>query len=151
MDCEPLVATLPDQPPEAVQVAALLVVQVNSEVPPELMLEGLALRDTLGGAAATEIVADWEAEPPVPLQVSVNLVAALKATVVYEPRVGFVPVQPFEAVQAVALVEDQVSVDDAPLLTVLGLAFMVTAGLGVLTVTVADWAALPPGPVHVSE
>jgi hypothetical protein len=53
--------------------------------------------------------------------------------------------------QAVALVEDQVSVDDAPLLTVLGLAFMVTAGLGVLTVTVADWAALPPGPVHVSE
>jgi len=151
VDCEPLVATLPDQPPEAVQVVALLVVQVNSDVPPVLMLEGLALRDTLGGAAATEIVADWEAEPPVPLQVSVNLVAALKATVVYEPRVGFVPVQPFEAVQAVALVEDQVSVDDAPLLTVLGLAFMVTAGFGVLTVTVADCAALPPGPVHVSE
>jgi len=151
VDCEPVVATLPDQPPEAVQVVALLLVQVSSDVPPVLMIEGLALRDTLGGAAATETVTDCEAEPPAPPQVSVNLVAALKATVVYEPLVGSVPVQPPEAVQAVALVEDQVSVDVAPLLTVLGFAFMVTAGLGVLTVTVADWAALPPGPAHVSE
>jgi len=134
-----------------VQVVALLAAQVNSDVPPPLMLEGLALRDTLGGTAATEIVTDWEAEPPVPLQASVNLVAALRATVVDEPLVGSAPVQPPEAVQAVALVEDQVSVDVAPLLTVLGLAVIVIAGLGVLTVTVADWTALPPSPVHVSE
>ena len=48
-----------------------------------------------------------------------------------------------------ALVEDQVSVDLAPLATVLGLAVSVTAGGVWVTETVADWLALPPEPVHV--
>ncbi len=61
------------------------------------------------------------------------------------------PDQAPEAVQAVALVDDQAKVEAAPLATVLGLAFMLTVALGVLlTVTVADWAAVPPAPVQVS-
>ena len=48
------------------------------------------------------------------------------------------PLQPPEALQVVALVEDQVNVEAAPLLTVVGLALNVTVGAGVVTVTVAD-------------
>jgi hypothetical protein len=61
------------------------------------------------------------------------------------------PVQPLEAVQAVALLETQLNVELPPLAMVLGLALMLTVALGVLlTVTVADCAALPPLPVQLS-
>ena len=60
------------------------------------------------------------------------------------------PLQPPEAVQDVAFVEDQVNVEVPPLATVLGLAVRVTVGAGVVTETVADCAALPPAPVQVS-
>jgi len=53
-------------------------------------------------------------------------------------------------VQAVALVDDQVNDDAAPLLTVVGLAARVTVGAGEVTDTVADCVALPPLPVQVS-
>jgi hypothetical protein len=42
-----------------------------------------------------------------------------------------------------------VRVAGLPLVTVLGLAVRVTVGVGVLTATVADWEALPPGPVQL--
>ena len=48
------------------------------------------------------------------------------------------------------MVDVQVSVEEAPLATVLGEALSVIVGTGVvLTVTVADWLALPPVPVQV--
>jgi len=54
-------------------------------------------------------------------------------------------------VQAVACVEDQVSVDDSLYTTVAGLALSVTLGGGAgCTVTVIDCAVVPPGPVHDS-
>jgi hypothetical protein len=53
-------------------------------------------------------------------------------------------------VQPVALLEDQLSTADPPLLTVAGLALRLTAGAGAETLTVTDCAALPPGPVQVS-
>jgi hypothetical protein len=59
------------------------------------------------------------------------------------------PLQPPDAAQEVALVEDQVKVEVAPLATVLGLALKLTVGAGEVTVTVADCAALPPAPVQV--
>ena len=43
---------------------------------------------------------------------------------------------------------DQVSMEPLPLATVLGLAEKLTVGAGVVTETVADWAALPPLPVQ---
>jgi hypothetical protein len=64
--------------------------------------------------------------------------------------VASLPDQLPDAVQEVALVDDQVRVELPPLATVLGLALSVTVGAGVVTVTVADWAAVPPAPVHVS-
>jgi hypothetical protein len=79
----------------------------------------------------------------------VYVVFALSAPVDCEPLVATLPDQPPEAVQAVALVEDQLSVALLPLVTVLGAALKVTVGAGVVTVTVADWTAEPPGPVQV--
>ena len=88
--------------------------------------------------------------PPVPVHVSVNFVVAVRAEVVVEPMVASLPLQPPDAVQEVALVDDQVNVDAAPLWTVVGLADKVTAGAAWVTETVADCVALPPVPVQVS-
>jgi hypothetical protein len=130
---------------------ALVEVQVRVDVPPLATLEGVALNDTVGaGGVETVTVVDCDADPPVPVQVRVNFVVAVRACVVCEPAVAFEPLQPPEAVQAVALVDDQVNADVAPLVTVAGFAVKVTAGAGVVTDTVADCAALPPLPLQVS-
>ena len=67
------------------------------------------------------------------------------------PLIALLPDQPPEAVHAVAFLEAHVRVALLPLATVLGLALMLTVTVGfALTDTVADCAALPPGPVHLS-
>jgi hypothetical protein len=66
------------------------------------------------------------------------------------PVSALAPDQDPEAVQEVALVADQVSVELLPLATVLGLATRLMVGTGCVTDTVADCAALPPVPVQVS-
>jgi len=129
---------------------ALVEDQVKVELPPLATLVGLALIVTVGAGAETVTVADWAAEPPAPVQVSVYVVVAVSAAVLCEPLVASLPVQPPEAVQDVALVEDHVKVEEAPLATVLGLAVRVTAGVAVVTDIVADCTALPPAPVQVS-
>jgi hypothetical protein len=116
-----------------------------------LTLAGLALKDTVGaGGAETVTVADCDADPPAPVQVRVNLVEAVSAGVVCEPAVASEPLQPPEAVQAVALVDDHVNADVAPLWTVAGFAVRVTEGAAVVTDTVADCTALPPLPLQLS-
>lgn len=134
----PLIALVPDQAPEAVQEVALVEDQLNVEVPPLETLVGLALSETLGAAADTVTVADCVADPPAPVQVSMYLVVAFSAAVLFEPLIASDPLQPPEAVHAVALVADQLNIDAAPLLSVLGLAVSVTAGAGLVTDTVAD-------------
>jgi len=68
-----------------------------------------------------------------------------------DPEILFAPDQAPEAVQEVALLDDQVRVDALPLLIVLGLALRLTVGEGfALTATVVDCAALPPLPAQVS-
>jgi hypothetical protein len=136
--CEPLVATEPLQAPDAVQDVALVEDQARVELPPWETLVGLAVNETVGGVADTVTVADCTAEPPVPVQVRVNFVVAVRAGVLWEPVVASEPLQPPDAVQVVALVDDQVSTEVAPFFTVVGLAVMVTAGAGVVTDTVAD-------------
>lgn len=66
------------------------------------------------------------------------------------PLVAIVPAHAPDAVQDVALVEDQLNVELAPLAMLVGLALSDTLGALAATVTVADCEALPPGPVHVS-
>jgi hypothetical protein len=74
---------------------------------------------------------------------------AVSAPVVCEPLTDLAPDQDPDAVQDVALVEDQVRVELLPLATVLGLAARLTVGTGCVTETVADCAALAPVPVQV--
>jgi hypothetical protein len=59
------------------------------------------------------------------------------------------PVQAPEAVQAVALAEVQLKVALEPLVMALGPTLNVTAGAAALTETIADCAAVPPGPEQV--
>jgi len=73
----------------------------------------------------------------------------LRAPVAAEPLVALLPDQAPVAVQAVAFVEVQASVELPPLATVLGLAVKLTVGVGDVTETVADCAALPPAPTQV--
>jgi len=55
-----------------------------------------------------------------------------------EPLTALLPFHAPDAVQAVALVADQVSVELVPLATELGAALIRTVGAGELTETVAD-------------
>ncbi|HZF16518.1 MAG TPA: hypothetical protein VE046_11290 [Steroidobacteraceae bacterium] len=93
------------------------------------------------------------AEPPAPVHVSVNvLLAALNAPVLAVPESALLPDQAPLAVHAVALVDDQVSVELPPLTTLVGLAVSVTAGAGgAVTATVTDASSDPPAPEHDSE
>ena len=71
-----------------------------------------------------------------------------------EPLTAFVPDQAPAALQAVALVEDQLSVELRPEVSELGLALIVTVGAGAAegvpaTVTAVDLVADPSAPVQV--
>ena len=149
-------ARAPLQPPDAVQAVALVEDQVNVDAAPLATLVGLAVSVTVGvlGAGVTVTVADALALPPAPVQLSAKAVVALNAPVEAEPAMARAPLQPPDAVQVVAFVEDQVNVDAAPLATLVGLALIETVGAGgggtAAIVTVVDALALPPAPVQVS-
>jgi hypothetical protein len=69
VDLEPLMASLPDQPPEAVQAVALFADQLKVELAPLATVLGFALSVTVAvGAAVTVTVAVWTALPPGPVQ-----------------------------------------------------------------------------------
>jgi hypothetical protein len=70
--CEPLVARAPAQPPLAVQLVALVLVQVSVLDCPDAMDVGLAVKVMVGGtgAAVTVTVTESPVVPPVPVQVS---------------------------------------------------------------------------------
>jgi len=69
-DCEPLMASAPDHPPEAEHEVAFFVVQLSVVEAPELMELGLAVSVTVGAEAETVTVVDCVADPPVPVQVN---------------------------------------------------------------------------------
>jgi hypothetical protein len=71
------------------------------------------------------------------VQVNVNVELTVKVPVLCEPEIAFVPDQAPEAVQELAFVELQVSVEEDPDVRELGLAV-------IWTVVVADGLALPP-------
>jgi len=133
--CDPLVASLPLHPPEAVQEVAFLDDQDRVEPLPLAMVLGLALKLTVGAGEVTVTVADCEALPPVPVQVSVYVSFAVRAPVDWEPLEAWLPDQPPEAAQEVAFVVDQLKVELPPLTMELGLAARLTVGAGAAEVT----------------
>jgi hypothetical protein len=151
VDCEPLSPFEPLQPPDAVQALALLLDQVRVEDAPAFTLLGEALSVTTGALPETVTVADCVAEPPDPVHVNSYSVVFVRAPVDQVPRVGTLPCQPPEAVQAVASEELHTSVELPPSATVVGAALSVTiAAAGTATDTATDWVVVPPDPLHVS-
>jgi hypothetical protein len=95
----------------------------------------------------TATVTELEPVPPAPVQLNMNVLPVVSALVESEPEVASAPDHAPLAVQLVALVDDQVRVLEPPLVTLVGLALIVTVGAGgAVTVTVADCVAVPPAP-----
>jgi hypothetical protein len=76
-------------------------------------------------------------------------VLALSGPVDWLPLTALLPLHPPVAEQEVALLADQVSVALPPAVTALGPTLKLTLGAVCETVTVADCAALPLGPVQL--
>ena len=152
LECDPLVAWVPLQPPDAAQEVALVDVQDSVELPPLATVLGLALKLTVGASEVTVTVADCAALPPAPVQVRVYVASAVSVPVDCEPLMASAPDQAPEAVQAVAFVVNQLKLELLPLAIELGFAVRLTVGgaLGEVTETATAWIALPPVPVHVS-
>ncbi len=68
--CDPLAALVPDHAPEPVQAVALVADQLSVELLPLATVLGLAVKVTVGAGEVTDTVADCDALPPVPVQVS---------------------------------------------------------------------------------
>jgi hypothetical protein len=149
VEVEPLVGSLPLQPPEAMQDVAWVEFQLNVALAPLATVLGFAVKMTVGTGCVTDTVADCDASPPVPVQASVKVALAFRVPVDCVPLTGFAPLQPPLALQEVVFDEDQVKVEALPASTTLGFALIVTAGAAFHTVMVAAWVALPPGPVQV--
>jgi hypothetical protein len=109
---EPEVAFVPLQPPDAVHDVALVDDQLSVLLLPLLMLVGDAVNSTVSADVAllTVTVALAWVVPPDPVQLSVNVLATVIAPVLALPDVPCVPLQPPDAAQDVALVDDHVSV-----------------------------------------
>jgi hypothetical protein len=128
--CVPLVALVPLQPPEAVHEVALVELHVSREAPPTAMDVGFAVSITVAAVPDNVTVAvAIVLAPPAPLQTNEYDVVAVSALVLSVPLVAFVPLQPPEAVQDVALVELHVSIDVPPLATEVGDALMDAVGV----------------------
>lgn len=80
------------------------------------------------------------------------MVDCVSAGVTKVPDVLRLPDHPLDAMQLVALVEDQVSVEVPPVPTCAGFAEILTVGTGgiALTATVAVCEVEPPGPLQFS-
>ena len=139
----------PDQSPVAVHDVAFVEDQVNVEELPLGMLVGLALKVSVGGGNTVTVTLRVIA-PPAPVQLKSNVLVFASAPVDALAIVAFVPDHAPEAVQDVALVEDQVSVAAFPTNTLVGLALKVSVGSG-RTVTITFEEVLPPSPTQVIE
>lgn len=109
----------------------------------------LELSDTVGvgtGGTVGEIatVTVRVTEPPAPVQASAKLLKAESGPVDSLPAVPFAPDQSSEAVQEVAPVDDQVSMDDPPFGMLVGLALKETVGAATVSSDPPPLPAAPP-------
>ena len=142
----PEVALAPDHPPVAEQLEALVEDHVSSVEPPGATAPGAALSETVGAGAVTITVAELVALPPLPTQVSVNVLVAERELIAWLPEGDLAPDHAPPAVQPEALLDDQVSCVEPPCATVLGAAPSETVGggLGVCAGGGGDPATGPP-------
>jgi hypothetical protein len=141
---------LPPAMPSTVQVSAPAdTVAVNCCVCDSVRAANLGKRVTLTEPLTDTVALTAALVPPAPEQVNVYVVGVVRAAVALVPLGDNVPLQPPLAVQEVALVELQVSVEAVPRATAVGFALREAVGVR-LTVAVAG-VLVPPAPVQVSE
>lgn len=119
-------------PPVPRQEVALVELQVSVvALPPAIGLEpAVSVAVGTGLPATVTVVCAAVLEPPEPVHVSEYVVSAVKAPVLWLPLLANAPVQPPEAVHAVAFVELQVNMAAAPLFTAAGEALIDAVGAG---------------------
>jgi hypothetical protein len=137
VDCVPLGASAPDQPPEAVQPVALVELQVSIEELPLVTLVGFALSVAVGTGSTVTVADTLALVPPAPVQSIVNVLSAVSAPVDCVPFAPSAPVQPPEAMQPVALVELHVSMEALPRMTLVGFALNIAVGAGGFSIVAA--------------
>lgn len=149
----PEVAFVPLQPSRPEQDVAFVEVHVSVTLVPEVTVDELAVRLTVGagvdggGEDETATLADCCTEPPLPVHVNVYVRLAVMAPVDCVPVRFLFPAQSPEAVHPVALVEAHVSVELPPDATDVGLAENVSVGAEV-SETAAVRVVVPPALVH---
>ena len=152
---EPLKVLVPVHPPDAEQPVALADDQFSVAEPPLATVVGVAVSVTEGAAGCVTVTfTDCVTSPPAPVHVNANAELAVNGPVDAVPDVVLVPLQLPEAVQDVALVDDQVSVAAEPAATDAGAAASVTVGAsgavgGCVTLAMTVWPAVPPAPAQV--
>ena len=92
----------------------------------------------VGGVPVTVTVVDPLTVPAAPVQARVNVLVLVSPTIDWLPETALAPDQPPDAEQEVALVEDQTSVDDPPLVTDVGFAVSDTVVTGGGTVPIGE-------------
>jgi hypothetical protein len=135
--CVPLAPLGPFHAPEAVQPVVFEDDQLSVALPPLATEAGLAPSVSVGcggggGAVAgvTVTVTPLTMLPPSPVQSRLKMLSALSAPVDCVPLVFLGPLQVPEALQPVALADDQLNVALAPLATEAGLTSRVSVGAG---------------------
>jgi hypothetical protein len=148
--CVPLAASVPLQPPEAVQESALIELQVSDAVPPRATAPGEAVSVAVGKGFTVTAALTGTLVPPGPEHMRTKFALPLNAPLLWLPLVASVPLQSPEAAQEVACVELHASVDSLPAGTTLGFAASCAVGRALtMMASVAVWL-VPPGPEHVS-
>ena len=109
----PLVASVPLQPPVAVQELALVEFQLNIAALPLATDVGFAASVAVGTTLIPDLTTGLV--PPGPLHVSTKVEFLVRGPVLCVPLGANVPLQAFEAVHDVASVELQVRVAEPPL------------------------------------
>ncbi len=142
MISEPCSGCAPLQPSDAMQPAVLTVLQFSVVEPPATSVLGVADNCTTGGGAVTVTITLCCVEPPGPLQSSSNSVVSDSVPVDAEPAMPTAPLQPFDAVQAVASWLDQVSIALSPSAIVVGSTARLTIGAGGVVPVPVE---VPPG------
>src|SRR5665213_3108855 len=126
----------------------------NTVVPVRTTTEDARVAIGPAGGRVDEMptVIDFEAAPPAPSHVSVNVVCVVRGPATKLPDAGSEPFQPPLAIQASEFVAVHVRVSFAASATTAELALNdMSGGCGAPTTTSILALAVPPGPVHEME
>jgi cobalamin biosynthesis protein CobD/CbiB len=152
VDCVPLVANAPLQPPAAVHPVASSEDQVSVAAAPLASMVGAAVSVAVGTAATVTVVEAAALVPPGPVHESRYDVVVPSSPVLCVPLTAIAPLHPPDAVHVVAFSEDQVSVAAAPPASVVGVALNVTVGNSAVCPVEGDVddRGVVPGPPHAA-